>query len=597
MEQTEHFIWFCVLLALVAFPSIVSAQGADDCEDATSISDGDFFFSTVGASTDGPGPANCSVDVDTDIWFNYTATCTGFLTASTCNQVNYDSALAVYSTTDCPADSGASEVLGCGQGGPDCGLTAIVTVPVTAGGEYKIQVGGFNGASGFGTLSVSCALPPPTPANDDCINATDLTGPLPVTVDGQNISATQDTTLVCGTNDTGDVHYTFTPTANILLLADTCQSMPMDIDTALQIWDGGADCSAITGGTAGGTCNDDFCGPSSGFASSVQVAATGGVEYTISVQGWNGVGYNFSLTLAEGIPVPFPEECDISVPGVAEVTQSMSQEIVPGNSVACGSGGATTDNGYMRIFDFAVDGVTGTIEILAVEIGIEVAVLCCFLDTQPATVRIYDFTGIYETDVEISASELVEISSQEFSFPEFAGPGIQCLEFDSPVLVNTFGLNDIAVEVDLPNNPGAASPSFFIGSNPDGQSRQSYLRSASCSVPNPTPIQTLGFPDMHIVMNVHYVSVLPGYLRGDSDGDGVLNPLADALHLLTFGFLGGSPPPCLDAADVDGNGASNPLADGTYLLSFGFLSGPPPPAPFPICEPGDEVLGCIVPSC
>lgn len=285
------------------------------------------------------------------------------------------------------------------------------------------------------------------------------------------------------------------------------------------------------------------------------------------------------------------------VPGDAEMTQSVSQVVVPDNSVACSAGGVTGDNGYMRIFDFAMQGVTGTIEILAVEIGIQQAIPCCSLDTQLVTLRIHDFAGIYETDAEIPANELIEIAAQDFGIPEFAA-GIQCLELDPPIVISTFAMNDIAIEATVEASIGGGTGHvFFIGSNPDGQSRQNYLRAAGCAVPNPTPTQTLGFPDMHLVMNVHYVTVLPGYLRGDSDGDGVLNPLADALHLLSFGFLGGSPPPCLDAADVDGDGESNPIADGIYLLSFGFLSGPPPPEPFSACGPGDEVVGCAVDTC
>ena len=70
-----------------------------------------------------------------------------------------------------------------------------------------------------------------------------------------------------------------------------------------------------------------------------------------------------------------------------------------------------------------------------------------------------------------------------------------------------------------------------------------------------------------------------------------------ALHLLAYGFLGGSPPPCLDAADVDGDGVLVPLVDAVYLLGFGFQGGPPPPAPFPTCGPGVEVVGCVLESC
>ena len=35
--------------------------------------------------------------------------------------------------------------------------------------------------------------------------------------------------------------------------------------------------------------------------------ATSGVEYTITVQGWGGIGYAFSLTLEQAVP-PVPPQ-------------------------------------------------------------------------------------------------------------------------------------------------------------------------------------------------------------------------------------------------------------------------------------------------
>src|SRR5581483_9668523 len=44
---------------------------------------------------------------------------------------------------------------------------------------------------------------------------------------------------------------------------------------------------------------------------------------------------------------------------------------------------------------------------------------------------------------------------------------------------------------------------FFIGSNTDPETGTSYLNAADCGGPDPTPTGDLGFPDMHIVMNVN----------------------------------------------------------------------------------------------
>lgn len=293
-------------------------------------------------------------------------------------------------------------------------------------------------------------------------------------------------------------------------------------------------------------------------------------------------------------------ECDSSFPGSDELTQSLDQSVDPGNSPSCNAGGVTADNGYLRIFDFGLQGVTGKLVVTAIEIGIEVADPGLGFSTQPVTIRIHDFTGVYTPGVGIPAGTLTEVASQTFGLPALAGPGLQCFEFDLPPLLDTSFMNDVAVEVDIPSavTPGTGH-TFFIGSNDFGETRQGYLRSVECGIPEPQPLATLGFPDTFIVMNFHYLPALClfGYLRGDVDHNGALNALADALHLLAFAFLGGPPPLCFDEADVDGDGGVNGLVDSLYLLTFGFLGGPPPPPPWPACESAPDVVGCQSPAC
>ncbi|MCI0652217.1 MAG: proprotein convertase P-domain-containing protein, partial [Planctomycetes bacterium] len=56
----------------------------------------------------------------------------------------------------------------------------------------------------------------------------------------------------------------------------------------------------------------------------------------------------------------------------------------------------------------------------------------------------------------------------------------------------------------------------------------------------------------------------PLFLRGDADGNGLVQALLDALALLNWQFNAGAEPPCFDAADVDGNSAVNALIDALY---------------------------------
>lgn len=172
-------VCLCALNALLMMGSAgrALAQPANDnCANAIPISDGDTAFSTVGATTDGPGHAGtCPFDGQTyeDIWFQYTATCTGELTVSTCGTINYDSDLVIYDGCDCGTLT--SDLLGCNDDGPGCtGFSSIVTVPIVQGNCYFIRVGGWNANNeGSGTVNVSCVDHTTTPgacchADDTC---------------------------------------------------------------------------------------------------------------------------------------------------------------------------------------------------------------------------------------------------------------------------------------------------------------------------------------------------------------------------------------------------------------------------------------------
>lgn len=127
----------------------------DDCANAIDISEGIVPFSTVGATTDGPDePTDCDFygysQIDSDIWYRYTARCSGLATISLCDS-EYDTKLAVYSQT-CPPSSGQSIV--CNDDA--CGTRSSVALYVTGGKEYLIRIGdGYTHRQGAGVLEIS----------------------------------------------------------------------------------------------------------------------------------------------------------------------------------------------------------------------------------------------------------------------------------------------------------------------------------------------------------------------------------------------------------------------------------------------------------
>ena len=132
----------------------------NDCANATAVSDGNTPYTTVNATTDGPSEPNCgfggAAQVNQDVWFTYTASCTGQAFAGVCGS-SFDTRMAVYSGAGCPGSPGTCIVCDddfCG----DLFNSSQVDWACTAGSVYKIRIGAkASGVTGTGMLNVSCA--------------------------------------------------------------------------------------------------------------------------------------------------------------------------------------------------------------------------------------------------------------------------------------------------------------------------------------------------------------------------------------------------------------------------------------------------------
>jgi hypothetical protein len=150
----------------------------NSCSAPATVTEGTISFSNVGATTDGPiERGSCAnVEFGADIWYCYTASCTGVAIVGLCGS-RYDTTVAVYNGCGCPMEA----ALACSD--DDClVLESRTTVNVTQGQQYMIRIGGFPdpatdvAATGPGTLTVICG-PDGTnnsvcgPGNGDCMAA------------------------------------------------------------------------------------------------------------------------------------------------------------------------------------------------------------------------------------------------------------------------------------------------------------------------------------------------------------------------------------------------------------------------------------------
>jgi cysteine-rich repeat protein len=128
----------------------------DYCANAGPLSEGTTSFNTDGATTDGPAEPSCGFlfddpQIGSDVWFRYTATCTGDLVLSLCGSL-FDTKMAVYDGTDCPTGT----PLACSD--DDCGnsFASRVVIQATPGQSFLIRVGGYLAEQGDGQINLLC---------------------------------------------------------------------------------------------------------------------------------------------------------------------------------------------------------------------------------------------------------------------------------------------------------------------------------------------------------------------------------------------------------------------------------------------------------
>ena len=140
-------------------------DGADLCANAPEVVVGINPFSTTGANAEYPDPdeSQCSGtyldwDGSADVWFTFSPTLDGELSLTTCDSSSYDTSMALYEGSSC----GDWTQIACngdasGQSGCQSYYSAIDDISVTAGETYFIRLGGWQGSTGDGTLTVSYA--------------------------------------------------------------------------------------------------------------------------------------------------------------------------------------------------------------------------------------------------------------------------------------------------------------------------------------------------------------------------------------------------------------------------------------------------------
>jgi hypothetical protein len=187
-----------------------------------------------------------------------------------------------------------------------------------------------------------------------------------------------------------------------------------------------------------------------------------------------------------------PESIPIS-PDATTITHSASQELTALNSASCGGLAGTTENRFLRTFTLSDFGIDDDFEVSEVSFGVEEAT------AQTLTVNLYTLDGA------LTYANMTSIGTAEASIPASTLTMISV-----PVTGEVPAGATLVVEVVSPNQQ-ATGGVFYIGSNDAGQTAPSYLAAADCGISEPATTDSIGWPGMHIVLNV----------SGDTAGGGM----------------------------------------------------------------------------
>lgn len=160
------------------------------------------------------------------------------------------------------------------------------------------------------------------------------------------------------------------------------------------------------------------------------------------------------------------------------ITQNVSQDIVPVTGVSC----PTPPNNFYRVFDLTEYGVSAGFDVTSVDVGIEEVGT-----PTTATINLYRLSGTFV----MANLTLIGTATTSLS----AANNLSLVNV--PVTGAFAGTDRLVVEMTVPLGP------FFPGANSAGQSGPTYVRAAGCTVPEPTDLATLGFPESHWVVNVN----------------------------------------------------------------------------------------------
>jgi hypothetical protein len=334
----------------------------DLCEDAIALECGTTVSgTTVDATFDDAGFCGTS-NTAPGVWYSVNAPDNTLVTASTCNQADYDTKLSVYSGEcgglDCIA--GNDDTVGCS------GFTTELSWS-SDGSENLLLVHGFGSATGNFDLTLTCET---IEDNDLC---EDAAGPLEAgdVVSGSTTGAAIDEPpdIDCGTSVTAPgVWYDVIGTGNTMT-ASTCNDGDpgtggANYDTKISVYCDDCEVKECIGGL------DDTAG-CSGFSTAFDWPTQEGKTYKVLVHGFGSATGDFDLAIVDdGVPVPegAANDCDNVPEGIDLCPGTFIPETAPTVALKPNNSALTGNAGY-GVFETAAPNPQGVVYTTADTLG------------------------------------------------------------------------------------------------------------------------------------------------------------------------------------------------------------------------------------
>ena len=307
--------------AFVAKVSEAPAPAHDDVADARPITGLPFTesLSTLAATSEPAEPSPCG-GIGKTVWYSFTPSADISLAADTLGS-DYDTVLAAYTGTS-PSDLTS---IGCND---DTGetLQSRLAFVADAGTTVYLQVGGFDGNTG--NLTFTLAAGPPVPPNDDFADAAPIASlPFTDTLDTEVASFEADEQQACA-NVGKTVWYSFTPSADVSISANTFGS---DFDTVLTAFTGTSlsDLTTIE-------CNDQAADTDQ---SRIRFVAQAGTTVWFQVGGFRLDSGSLSFHVTEAPVPPNDDFADAALVAGLPFTQDLNTDAAtsePGEPAPCG---------------------------------------------------------------------------------------------------------------------------------------------------------------------------------------------------------------------------------------------------------------------